>query len=129
MSDLVPLTIIVRGPHDTGKTTTASLIKLSLEENGYKNITLKDIPPLASDGKADFFTERLPRTRQRPVTIRVELVEQSVDERGPEAVSRLAAFFEAINNKDLDKMKSVLSSEKFLRLVELVELFAVTKGA
>jgi dethiobiotin synthetase len=128
MPDLAPLTIIVRGSHDVGKTTTASLIKLSLEENGYKTVTLKDVPPLASGEKADFFTERLPRTRQRPVNIRVELVGQPVDDRGPEAAVRAEAFFEAIDNRDLEKVKSVLSPEKFLRLVELAGLF-VAKGA
>lgn len=68
-----PLEIVVRGPHDSGKTTTASLIKMFLEENGYQHVQLKDLPPLPNDQKPDFMS-RFSRNRElRPVTITVEL--------------------------------------------------------
>jgi Flp pilus assembly CpaF family ATPase len=70
---LEPVTIIIRGKHDTGKTTLANLIKLWLEENDYRHITLQDVEPLPFEKKAPFHA-RFERNRAlRPVVIRVEL--------------------------------------------------------
>lgn len=71
---LEQISITVRGKHDVGKTTTASLLKMFLEENGYTNVTLKDIPPLPTEQK-DAFWNRFCRNRERPVVIQVELEE------------------------------------------------------
>jgi pantothenate kinase-related protein Tda10 len=76
MPRLEPLQIIVRGPHDAGKTTVASLIKMFLEENGFRKVTLSDVPPLPSDAKADFMSRFMRNRDLRPVNITVELVEQ-----------------------------------------------------
>jgi uridine kinase len=67
------LEIVIRGSHDTGKTTVANLIKMMLEESGYKSVQVADTPPLP-DAKKPPFQERLNRNRQRPIKIRVELV-------------------------------------------------------
>lgn len=74
MPNFEPLCIIVRGKHDTGKTTVASLIKMFLEENGFRRVVVRDVEPLPNDQK-DRFMERFERNRERPVHITVELVE------------------------------------------------------
>ena len=72
---LDPVTVTIRGKHDSGKTTLASLFKMFLEENGYKHIELVDVEPLPQELK-DRFINRFMRNRQiRPVKIRVELEE------------------------------------------------------
>ncbi len=68
------VTIIVRGKHDTGRTTIASLFRMFLEENGYRDVTVADTEPLSHERKADF-TERFKRNRSQPVKILVETVE------------------------------------------------------
>lgn len=70
--DAEMLKIIVRGPPDSGKTTTASLIADSLKEMGYQDVIVADIPGLPTEQKDDF-PVRLKRTHQRPVRIEVEL--------------------------------------------------------
>jgi hypothetical protein len=72
MPNLEPLKIIIRGKHDMGKTTVASLIKMFLEENGFRYITLADLPPLPP-GDKDAFMNRFMRNRERPIRISVEL--------------------------------------------------------
>lgn len=72
---LEPLQIVVRGKHDTGKTTVANLIKMFLEENGFRYVVLKDIPLLPSEQKADFMSRFMRNRDLRPVHIAVELVE------------------------------------------------------
>lgn len=74
MPNLEPLEIVVRGKHDTGRTTVASLIKMFLEENGFRRVTVKDTEPLPSEEK-DKFMNRFMRNRERPVHIIVELEE------------------------------------------------------
>jgi Flp pilus assembly CpaF family ATPase len=74
MPNLEPLKIIVRGKHDTGRTTVASLIKMFLEENGFRRVTVKDTEPLPAEEK-DRFMNRFMRNRERPVHIIVELEE------------------------------------------------------
>lgn len=70
---LDPIKVIVRGKHDTGKTTLASLIKMFLDENGYRHVTVRDVPPLDQDKKGPFW-DRFARNRDaRPVDITVEL--------------------------------------------------------
>lgn len=72
MPKLEPLKIIVRGKHDMGKTTVASLIKMFLEENGFSDVKVDDLPPLPQ-GEKDAFMNRFMRNRERPVRIAVEL--------------------------------------------------------
>lgn len=75
MSKLDPLKIIVRGRHDTGKSTAANLIKDFFEQNGYREVVVRDLPPLPIDQKPDFMS-RFHRNRDlRPVHITVELEE------------------------------------------------------
>lgn len=65
--------VIIRGPHDTGRTTLASLIRNFLEENGYRDVQVQDTPPLPIEQKASFW-DRFQRNRERPYRIKVELV-------------------------------------------------------
>ena len=74
MPGLAPLKIVVRGPHDSGKTTVASLVKMFLEENGFGDVRVLDLPPLPTEEK-DPFMNRFMRNRGRPVRITVELEE------------------------------------------------------
>ena len=68
------VTITIEGPHDSGKTTLANLVKMHLEESGYEHITVEDTKPLPTDQKPRF-PERFDRNRAlRPVNIRVKLV-------------------------------------------------------
>ena len=134
MSDLSSLTVIVRGKHDTGKTTAANLIKIFLEENGYDQVTVRDVPPLPSE-KKDEFMRRFTRNRGRPVSIRVELDEGSsstmMSNEGlrTAACERAEAFFDAIDKKDFERIKSCLTADKFLHFLALAELFAAKDGA
>lgn len=75
MPKLEFLKIVVRGKHDTGKTTVANLIKVFLEDNGFRQVSIEDVPPLPLEQKAEFVS-RFKRNRdQRPVRIVVELEE------------------------------------------------------
>lgn len=72
---LEPVTVTIVGKHDTGKSTLANLIKMSLEEYGYKHVVVHDIEPLPQDSK-DRFPERFDRNRVlRQVDIHVKLAE------------------------------------------------------
>lgn len=78
---LSPVTIMISGEHDSGRTTLANLIKGFLEENEYRHVSLKDVEPLPADEK-DRFSERFTRNRYlRAVNIYVVLAEV-----GPAAV-------------------------------------------
>jgi adenylylsulfate kinase-like enzyme len=73
MSKLDPVVIIIKGKHNTGKTSLANIIKGALQESGYRHVELKDTAPLPYDEK-DRFEERFERNRElRAVSIRVEL--------------------------------------------------------
>jgi len=75
---LDPVTVTISGGHDCGKTTLANLIKMSLEESGYRFVNLKDIEPLPQEEK-DRFPERFHRNRSlRAVNICVVLEEQEI---------------------------------------------------
>lgn len=65
-----PVTILVIGRHNTGRSTMASYLKLFLEEHGFKNVTLEDAKPLPPDEKEPY-TTRSVKNRERPVNIRV----------------------------------------------------------
>jgi Flp pilus assembly CpaF family ATPase len=74
-ANLDPVTVIIRGKHDTGKTTLANLLKMFLEENGYRHVVVKDIEPLSQEQKAPFW-DRFTRNRDlREVNIHIELEE------------------------------------------------------
>jgi type IV secretory pathway ATPase VirB11/archaellum biosynthesis ATPase len=66
------ITITIKGPHNSGKTTAANLIKMFLEENGYQDVKVEDLPPLSVDEKPQFW-DRFVKNRERSVLIRVEL--------------------------------------------------------
>jgi molybdopterin-guanine dinucleotide biosynthesis protein len=67
-----PVTIVIRGPHDSGRTTLANLIKEFLEESAYKNVKVVDARPLPESEK-DRWWDRFQRNRaHRPITIVVE---------------------------------------------------------
>lgn len=75
MPNFDPVEVVIRGPHDSGKTTLANLIKMWLEENGYRDIEVCDLEPLSQDQKPAFM-DRFTRNRDlRPVVIRAELKE------------------------------------------------------
>lgn len=74
-SPLKPVKVIIRGPHDSGRTTLASLLKNFFEENDYKHVTFKDTEPLPHEQKPSF-PERFDRNRERrPIEVVVELEE------------------------------------------------------
>lgn len=65
--------IIIKGKHNTGKTSLANLLKSALEEYGYKHVSFTDAAPMPYDQKPEF-TERFKRNREeRPVQITVEI--------------------------------------------------------
>jgi len=69
------VTVTIEGPHDSGRTTLANLIKMHLEESGYSHVGVQDTVPLPSDDKPRF-PERFDRNRAlRPVNIVVKLLE------------------------------------------------------
>ena len=70
-----PLKIVVRGKHDSGKTTAASLIKNYFEECGYLHVTLTDAPPLSPKDKPEFMDRFNHNRHLRPVVITVEIEE------------------------------------------------------
>jgi pantothenate kinase-related protein Tda10 len=57
-----PVTITIEGPHDSGRTTAAHLIKSALEENGYRLVTVTDTEPLPREDK-NTFSERFERNK------------------------------------------------------------------
>ena len=67
---LEPVEVIILGPHNTGRTTLASLIKMFLEENGYRDVKIVDTEPLPADQKPSFW-DRFQKNRERPVIIKV----------------------------------------------------------
>lgn len=68
MPKLEPLEIIVKGNHDTGRTTVSSFIKMALEENGFRFVKVEDTLPLPA-GEKPAFMERFMRNRERPAVI------------------------------------------------------------
>lgn len=81
MKTLNPVTITIKGEHDSGKTTLARLLEQFLDEHGYRHVAVTDLPPLSHDQK-DRFSERFERNRNlRPVVIRVEL--EGAEAEGP----------------------------------------------
>lgn len=128
MSELSPLMITVRGKHDTGRTTAASFIKMFLEENGYSKVVVRDVAPLPQDQKDDF-TRRFERNRGRPVIIRVETEDGSESgAKEADAFGKAAAFFDSIDKRDLERIRSCLSAEKFSLLFDLAELYLAERG-
>jgi len=71
--ETAPITLTVRGPHNTGRTTLARLVEEALREHGYTDVRFRDQPPLPHDQKPDF-QERFPVNQQRPILIVVETV-------------------------------------------------------
>lgn len=71
------LKIIVRGEPNTGKTTAARLIQLALEEAGYVDVHVHDLPAVRH-GKGEF-AARWERNKQAPVEIVVEVEEKPKD--------------------------------------------------
>ena len=74
MPQLEPLKVIIRGKHDTGKTTVANIIKMLLEENGFSFVSVKDTGSLLDSQKEDF-AKRIARNLKRPIHIIVECEE------------------------------------------------------
>jgi nucleoside-triphosphatase THEP1 len=67
------LRVIVEGPPDSGKTTTARIIENALREAGYHDVRVSDLEPLPAEDK-DRFQWRLERTRARPIRILVRVI-------------------------------------------------------
>lgn len=72
---LEPVIITIKGKHDTGKSTLGNLIKMALEEYGYDHVSIEDIKPLPQEQKFGFQERFIRNRQQRPVQIKVELVE------------------------------------------------------
>lgn len=71
---LDPLKIVVRGKHDSGKTTVANLIKMALEEAGFRRVGKVADTKALPHGEKDQFPSRLQRNMDlRPIYISVEL--------------------------------------------------------
>jgi len=66
------LEIIIRGAANSGKSTTAKFVEMALQEEGYVDVRLEDLPPSTTDKRK--WKDRRQDTLKRPVTIRVELV-------------------------------------------------------
>ena len=64
--------IIIRAPHNTGRTTLARFIEEKLKNEGYLDVTLKDTEPLPEDQK-ERFPNRMFKNMEKPVVIKVEL--------------------------------------------------------
>jgi len=47
-----PVTVIIRGKHDTGKTSLARLIENFLKETGYRHVEFEDTPPLPAQPRS-----------------------------------------------------------------------------
>lgn len=69
------VSIIIEGPHDTGRTTLARLIEDFLQQNGFCDVNVRDTEPLPVEQK-DRFYARLERNRTRPISIVVRLPEK-----------------------------------------------------
>lgn len=115
------LRVIVRGPKNYGKTSTARLIQLGLTEHGYKKVTVKDLAPQPEGTKGDFYTERLPATRERGVVIEVE--EESGEASGQDVVLKASRFCGSLEAKDVEKLGEVLKPAQIVMLMELCEFF------
>jgi hypothetical protein len=64
------------------------------------------------------------------VVIRVETDGEGgsvADGREQEAFARSKAFFDVLDKRNLEKVKTVLPTDKFLLLIELAELVAVVE--
>jgi len=70
---LRPLTVVVRGEHDSGKTTVARLIEAYLRRCGYRQVTVADVPALPDEEKPDYQVRLARNQERRPVHIVVEL--------------------------------------------------------
>ena len=73
MPNLEPVSIIIRGPHNSGRTTLAHIISESLKEAGYDGVMVMDTQPLPAEEKPKFW-ERFQLNKQRRIAISVELV-------------------------------------------------------
>lgn len=63
--------IIIRGPHNSGRTTAARFIEEALKGHGYQDVRIKDTQPLSATEK-EAFPSRLYKNMEKPVRIRVE---------------------------------------------------------
>jgi Flp pilus assembly CpaF family ATPase len=60
-----PVTILITGPHNTGRTTLAVYLKLFLEEHGFKHVTLEDAKALPTEEPAGMnLKDRLATAKQ-----------------------------------------------------------------
>ncbi len=66
--------IIIRGTHNSGRTTAAFLIEQKLKEVEYEDVTIVDTKPLPESEKPGI-TDRFYKNREKPVRIKIELVE------------------------------------------------------
>lgn len=87
-----PVTILIIGKHNTGRSTMASYLKLFLEEHGFKSVTLHDAKALPTDEKEPY-TTRSAKNRERPVNIRV--LTEGDGEPTYDELSQLVNFFHA----------------------------------
>lgn len=78
---LEPVRVVIRGPHNSGRTTLAILFRQFLEENGYRDVKVQDVEPLPTEMKQPF-VDRFARNRERP--IRVTVVTDSSSDVGGE---------------------------------------------
>ncbi len=67
---------MIRGPHDSGRTTIARLFEEFLKSEKWLDVTVDDLPPLPHDQKLDLI-DRLHKNMENPVRIRVELFDSN----------------------------------------------------
>lgn len=66
-----PVEIIIRGQHDTGRTTIGILFRQFLQDTGFADVEMVDTPPI--DDKSSW-PDRFERNKMRPIRIKVETV-------------------------------------------------------
>jgi hypothetical protein len=71
---MAEIEIVIRGKHNTGRTTIGVLFRMFLEENGYADVKVEDTQPLPVEHKGSF-PDRWERNRERSITIRMETTE------------------------------------------------------
>lgn len=89
MPTLEPVTLVIRGPHNSGRTTLANFLKMFFDEHGYRDVKVEDVAPLPEEQKGSW-PERWARNRDlRPIRVRVELAGESERDHEREACAQL----------------------------------------
>lgn len=121
MPDLEPVVVIIRGPHNSGRTTLANFLKMFFDENGYRDVKVEDTEPLPNEEK-DPWPQRAARNRDlRPVRVRVELADESERDHEREACAKLVESWADEQQRDtLRSMMTLQQKEEIYRGVAIL---------